>query len=487
MISLMLYAMLSGSERPAGPAMREFRAAWVATVANIDWPSEPGLSNAELRKEMITILDRCEENNFNAIIFQVRPGGDAMYKSDLEPWSYFLTGEQGKAPADGWDPLSFIVDEAHDRGIEVHCWFNPYRAKHAVQKTGLAPLHLKVRKPDIVKQYGDYLWMDPGEKEVQDHSFNVFMDVVERYDIDGIHIDDYFYPYPSYAGGEDFPDGPSWKKYTDGGGELDRGDWRRKNVNDFVKRVYEGIKRRKRWVKFGVSPFGLYRPGHPEGITRTAFDQYETLYADCRLWFREGWLDYYTPQLYWPMEGDMSYKTLLDYWMGENRMNRHLWPGNYSGRIRAGSGTYPRGNWPVQELIDQIEYTREVGAMGNVFFSMKSFTQDFKGVNKVLTNGVYKKKALVPASPWLDSTPPPMPACSLNNSTGRLTLRGAYADARYYAVYADFGEGLDLIKVTSSGRGTLTGLSLNEAQTVMVSIVDRAGNESKLQTVNPVP
>ncbi|MCH8980354.1 MAG: family 10 glycosylhydrolase, partial [Armatimonadetes bacterium] len=219
----MLYAMLLSTEGPAGPAMREFRAAWIATVANIDWPSEPGLSNAELKQEMIVILDLCEKNNFNAVIFQVRPAGDAMYKSDLEPWSYFLTGEQGKAPASGWDPLTFVVAEAHDRGLEVHCWFNPYRAKHPGQKTGLDPLHIKVRKPELVKQLGKYLWMDPGEPEVQDHSFNVFMDVVERYDIDGVHIDDYFYPYPSYAGGADFPDEPSWQKYKQAGGELERG------------------------------------------------------------------------------------------------------------------------------------------------------------------------------------------------------------------------------------------------------------------------
>ncbi len=481
MIPLMLYAMLSGAEPPSGPAMREFRAVWIATVANIDWPSEPGLSNAQLKEEMIAILDRCEDNNFNAIVFQVRPGGDAMYQSDLEPWSYFLTGEQGKAPTGNWDPLKFVVKEAHDRGIEVHCWFNPYRAKHRGQKTGLDSLHIKVRKPAIVKQYGDYLWMDPGEPEVQDHSFNVFMDVVERYDIDGVHIDDYFYPYPSYAGGKDFPDEPSWKKYKNSGGELDRGDWRRKNVDDFVKRVYEGIKERKPWVKFGISPFGIARANTPDGVKAT-FDQYEVLYADAVKWLEEGWCDYYTPQLYWPIEGDQSYPLLLKFWMRHNRKNIHLWPGNIPSNLRDKPNA-----WQTKEIMDQIQMTRDMGAGGNVHFSMKAFTLDYQGVNNELTKGVYKKKALVPPSPWLDSTPPPAPLCSLNNTNGRLTLRGADADARFYAIYADFGNGLQLIKVTSSGRGTITGLSLNDAEKVMVSIIDRAGNEGKLQKVKPWP
>ncbi|MCH8977712.1 MAG: family 10 glycosylhydrolase [Armatimonadetes bacterium] len=477
MTSLLLFAVLNTVPGEAAPVMREFRAAWVATVANIDWPTERGLSNSELRAEMITILDRCEANNFNAIIFQVRPGGDAMYKSELEPWSVYLTGKQGLAPKGGWDPLSFIVDEAHDRGIEVHCWFNPYRAKHAIQKSPLDPLHLKMRRSNIVKPYGDYLWMDPGEKEVQDHSFNVFMDVVERYDIDGIHIDDYFYPYPSYAGGDDFPDGPSWRKYRNTGGTLERGDWRRKNVDDFIKRVYEGTKRRKPWVKFGISPFGIARANTPEGV-ETTFDQYEVLYADAVKWIEEGWCDYYTPQLYWPIKGKQSYKLLLDYWMGKNLMGRHMWPGNYSSRL-----SRENGGWPAQELVSQINYTRKAGAGGNVFFSMKTFTLDYKGVNKVLTTGVYRKKALVPASPWLDSIPPPAPTCSMNNDAGKMTLEGAGEDARFYAIYADFGSGLDLIKVTSSNRTAIAGLSLSKAKTVKVSVVDRAGNESPLQTV----
>ncbi|MCH8977711.1 MAG: family 10 glycosylhydrolase [Armatimonadetes bacterium] len=486
MTSLLLYAMLSASQGPAGPeatAMREFRGVWIATVRNIDWPTRPGLSNAELKEEMLTILDRCEDNNLNAIVIQIRPEGDAMYKSDLEPWSYYLTGEQGKAPADGWDPLEFVVEEAHDRGIEVHCWLNPYRAKGPGNTTPLAQPHIKLRKPELVKEYGDYLWMDPGEKEVQDHSYNVFMDVVERYDIDGLHVDDYFYPYPQYADMADFPDGPSWQKYKAGGGKLDRGDWRRKNVNDFIQRVYEGTKERKPWVKFGISPFSLYRPGHPEGITQTSFDQYESLYADCRLWLREGWCDYFTPQLYWPIGGTMSYTLLLDYWNSQNWKNRHMWNGNALHRLPPGERPYPRSDWPVGEVVEQIEYTRTTEATGNVFFSMRAFVQNFKNVNGVLTSTVYTEKALVPATTWLDDVPPPAPDGSLDRSSGLLSLGGATEDARFFAIYADYGNGMKLKKVTTARRTSISGLSLSKASAVKVSLIDLYGNEGQAQTV----
>lgn len=464
--------------------MREFRGVWVATVANIDWPSEPGLSNDVLKKEMITILEVCEDSNLNAIVFQVRPGGDTMYKSSLEPWSYYLTGLQGRAPADGWDPLEFIVEEAHDRGIEVHCWFNPYRSKNPAQgDSPMAESNLMFRKPGLVKEYGDYLWMDPGEPEVQDHSYNVFMDVLDRYDIDGLHVDDYFYPYPQYADMADFPDEPSWKKYKARGGMLERNDWRRDNVNQFIKRVYEGTKERKPWVKFGISPFSLYRPGHPEGITQTTFDQFESLYADCRLWLREGWCDYFTPQLYWPIGGTMSYTLLLDYWNEQNWKNRHMWNGNALHRLLPGERPYPRSDWPVGEVVDQINYTRSTEATGNVFFSMKGLVKNYKNINGVLKNTVYAEKALVPPTTWLDDDPPPAPKCSLNASSGLLTFGGAEDDVRFFAIYADFGDGLKLKKVTSAKRQSISGLSLSKASEVKVSMIDVYGNEGPLQTV----
>ncbi|HEU4562410.1 MAG TPA: family 10 glycosylhydrolase, partial [Longimicrobium sp.] len=299
------------------PAVRrEFRGVWIATVANIDWPSRPGLPADSQRAELIALLDRAQALKMNAIVFQIRPAGDALYRSQLEPWSEYLSGTQGTAPSDNYDPLEFAITESHRRGMQLHAWFNPYRARHTSAKTPEAANHLSRTNPDVVKRYGRYLWMDPGEPRVQDHSINVILDVVRRYDVDGVHIDDYFYPYPERdsASGRniDFPDEPSWQRYQAGGGRLSRDDWRRNNVDTFVERMYREVHRVKPWVQVGISPFGIWRPGHPQQIV-TGFDQYAAIYADARKWLREGWTDYFVPQLYWPIaRTGQSYPVLLD-------------------------------------------------------------------------------------------------------------------------------------------------------------------------------
>jgi len=420
------------AETTTGPkAMREFRAVWVATVANIDWPSTRGLSTEEQQQELLTILDKCVELNMNAVVLQVRPATDALYKSDLEPWSDFLTGEQGKAPEPYYDPLEFAVAEAHKRGIEMHCWFNPYRSHHPSSKGELAPNHLKNTHPEVVKEYGKHLWLDPGEKFVQEHSLAVMLDVVRRYDIDGVHMDDYFYPYKERDAENkiiDFPDEPSWKKYKDAGGELSRDDWRRKNVDDFVEALYKGIKEEKPWVKLGISPFGIWKPGFPEDV-KTGFNQYADLYADAKKWLNEGWVDYYTPQLYWQIASQQSYPSLLQWWLKENTKNRHVWPGLYTSKI--GQGTFD-----VQEIVNQIVLTRFLKANGNVHFSMKPFLVNKLKINDVLTtaNGVYAKPALVPSYPWLDNEAPARPKLELasqaaEDTTGTATADGATSGA----------------------------------------------------------
>ena len=233
-------------------AEREFRAAWVATVANINWPSKPGLSVEEQKSEAIALLDLLQKSNFNAVIFQVRPHCDAMYKSDLEPWSYYLTGEEGKAPDPYYDPLQFWIDEAHARGIELHAWLNPYRAHHPAGGP-VTDVSIVRKRPDLVLKLeaDNWWWLDPALKGTQDHSYNVVMDLVRRYDLDGIHFDDYFYPYPDYNNFKDFPDEQSWQAYQASGGKLSRSDWRREAVNTFIERLYKGIKAEKPWVKFG--------------------------------------------------------------------------------------------------------------------------------------------------------------------------------------------------------------------------------------------
>jgi uncharacterized lipoprotein YddW (UPF0748 family) len=356
---LVLPAAAAASEQQAGSTAaplpplpmprREFRGVWVATVSNIDWPSRRDLSVEQQKAELLDLLDRAQRLHLNAIILQVRPACDALYASDLEPWSEYLTGQMGKAPEPFYDPLAFAVAEAHRRGLELHAWFNPYRARHAAAAGTIAPGHISRTQPDLVKTYGKSLWLDPGEPSVQEHTIRVIMDVVRRYDIDGVHLDDYFYPYKERDAQNQvlpFPDEPSWERYLQTGGKLGRSDWRRENVNTLVRRLYRQIKASKPWVKFGISPFGIWRPGFPSQIQ--GFDAYEELFADARKWLAEGWVDYFTPQLYWRIEQTaQSYPVLLNWWVQQNLQGRHLWPGNFASRAPPHPVLLPPGNRPT--------------------------------------------------------------------------------------------------------------------------------------------
>ncbi len=392
------------------PVTREFRAVWVATVDNIDWPSRPGLPVDSQKVELLELLDRAQALHLNAVIFQVRPSADALYASKLEPWSYYLTGEMGRGPSPFYDPLQFAVDEAHKRGLELHAWFNPYRAKQSSDKTSSVPTsHVSRAMPSLVKRYGDFLWMDPGEPAIRRQTVSVVIDVVKRYDVDGVHIDDYFYPYPVRArrgGDAPFPDDRSWRAYKKGEGTLSRDDWRRRNVDLLVKDLFDAIKKTKPWVKFGISPFGIWRPGYPETVR--GFDSYDKLYADSKKWINEGWVDYWTPQLYWKTTAPQQrYSDLLAWWRSQNLQRRHLWPGNYTGR----TSTTRASAWPVREIIDQIVETRaQLGDVsGNVHFSMDAFRVNRDSLNERLIAGLYAEPALVPAFPWLALGAPDAP------------------------------------------------------------------------------
>lgn len=408
----------------APPLAREFRGVWVASVANIDWPSKRTLSTAEQQAELIALLDRAAALKLNAVLFQIRPAADALYASKIEPWSEYLTGAQGRAPVPFWDPLEFAIKEAHARHLELHAWFNPYRARHTDAKSPLSSTHIARTNPSLVKPYAGYLWMDPGEPAVRARTLRVVLDVVKRYDVDGVHIDDYFYPYPENdrrGRAIPFPDDRSWKRYVREGGKLSRADWRRRNVDLLVQQLDEGVHKAKPWVRFGISPFGIWRPGYPTQVR--GFDAYEKLYADARKWLREGWVDYFTPQLYWPTtKREQAYPALLDWWVGENVMGRHMWPGNFTSR----AGGVGSGAFSVGELVEQIRVTRrQDGATGNVHFSMKSFLTNQAGMNDTLLVGPYAAPALVPATPWLKAAAPPLPTARLaETSTGtRLLLR----------------------------------------------------------------
>ncbi|MCC5940416.1 MAG: family 10 glycosylhydrolase [Balneolaceae bacterium] len=403
---------------------REFRAAWVATVANIDWPSRPGLPVEQQQREMIELLDRAASLHFNAIILQVRPAADALYNSPYEPWSYYLTGKMGEAPLPNYDPLEFAIHEAHRRGMELHAWFNPYRALHPTNRSEISPDHISRTNPDYVKQYGDFLWLDPGNPDAKEHTLNVILDVVTRYDIDGVHFDDYFYPYPSYANGADFPDEESWQAAQQNGNTLSRGDWRRENVNTLMRELSERIKEVKPHVKFGISPFGIWRPGFPENTT--GFDAYENLYADARLWLKEGWVDYFTPQIYYRIDQDpQPFPVMLEWWIEQNDFDRHMWPGLFTSRLREADGS-----WPQSEITGQVYTARGFpGVSGTVHFSMRTFMENPDRFNHKMSAGPHAKPSVIPASHWLGSSPESVPEAVLRDYDEYINLQFSAPEA----------------------------------------------------------
>ncbi|MFC6997594.1 glycoside hydrolase family 10 protein [Rufibacter roseus] len=481
------------TEEVKGPkAAKEFRAAWVATVANINWPSKPGLSTEEQQKEAIALLDFLQQHNYNAVIFQVRPATDALYKSDLEPWSYYLTGEQGKAPEPYYDPLEFWIEEAHDRGLELHVWLNPYRAHHT-SGGPISEQSIVNKKPElVVKLKQGYYWLDPAHQGTQDHSYEVVMDLVKRYDLDGVHFDDYFYPYSSYNNEEDFPDDATWAAYQQSGGQLSRDDWRRQAVNQFIERLYTGIKKEKPYVKFGLSPFGIWRPGHPESIQ--GLDQYNALYADAKLWLNKGWVDYFSPQLYWKINQiPQSYPVLLGWWEEQNLMKRHLWPGISIGRDSSAIN--------INEIKSQIMISRGMlpQSPGVVHWSISQVTKN-PPMAKALLQGPYRQPALVPTSPWLDNEAPKAPEVTtllLGDSVKVSWVANDEKDTFRWVVYYQYGNvwnykilnRKDREIVFPLGRATGPLRQRNDSDStavqpapipltrVAVAAVDRTGNE----------
>jgi uncharacterized lipoprotein YddW (UPF0748 family) len=459
---LFLLAVATFQDVPEPP--REFRAAWVATVDNIDWPSKRGISTSAAKEELRGIVGKAAALNLNAIVLQVRPSADAFYKSNLEPWSEYLTGTQGLAPNPAWDPLEFAIEEAHKKGLELHAWFNPYRARHPSAKSPNAANHLSTTRPDVVRKYGRYEWMDPGEPDVQKHSLKIMLDVVKRYDLDGVHIDDYFYPYKE--GTLEFPDGKSFAAYQSKGGKLKRDDWRRKNVDDFIQNLYKGIKSEKRWVKFGISPFGIYRPGIPTGI-KAGVDQYADLYADAQKWLQEGWCDYYAPQLYWPInQTPQAFPRLLEYWNGVNPMGRNLWPGLYTSQIPAGAK-----GWSAAELVNQIRLIRSTAATGHIHFSFKAL----KGTVSERMAELYATRALVPPSPWLGDHVPDAPRVVVSDE--EVGVEGGP-----WLVVTRFKAGKWSHQVLGVARATL---KFGDSESVSVRSMSRTGVLSRPVTVDP--
>jgi uncharacterized lipoprotein YddW (UPF0748 family) len=474
-VLLLAASFVQGAAIPAPPpSPREFRAVWVASVDNGNWPSKAAVGNVELQKqEMISILDRAASLHFNAVILQIRPAGDALYASQLEPWSQYLTGVQGQPPSPVWDPLETWIAEAHRRGLELHAWYNMYRAHVGKDRDRLATNSIARTHPEVVRDYGNYLWMDPGEPIAQQHTLDVLMDVLKRYDIDGLHTDDYYYPYK--VKNADFPDDASYQRYRKSGGTLAREDWRRDNINREVQRIYAETKKRKSWVKVGYSPFGIWQPQNPPGIK--GLNAYGELYCDARLWLSKGWCDYLVPQLYWKIGGDQDFQSLLAWWLQQNPLRRYIWPGMSVGRH------------PVDEVMNQIDLARRKSlSTGQVMWSVNSVLRRQELCDAIKT-GPYAESALVPACTWLSDDPPPAPTVSHDRAAnGALTisLRPAAGSSRpvVYGVYIRYGDTWHFTVLPASSP-TIT---LNPDPTagppsaIVVSTVDRFGNESSRVT-----
>ncbi|HEV7406805.1 MAG TPA: family 10 glycosylhydrolase [Chthoniobacteraceae bacterium] len=444
---------------------REFRGAWVASVYNLNWPSKPGLPTAQQQAELRAILDRAASVHLNAVLLQVRPASDALYESKLEPWSTYLTGAMGRAPEPRWDPLAWAITEAHARGLELHAWFNPFRA--ANDSSGApAPNHIARTHPAWIRRFGTTSYIDPGIPAAREYVRGVIMDVVKRYDVDGIHIDDYFYPYPVKGRASGFPDGDTFQQFQANGGKLGLADWRRDNTNQFVESLYRSIKTEKRWVKFGISPFGIWRPQVPETIV-AGVDSYDQLYADSRRWLREGWCDYMAPQLYWPIDPPaQSFPVLLNWWREQNVTGRGLWPGLATERIGA--------KLPASEIARQVALTREQPAGGQIHWDMKSLMSDQGGIVALLRDKTYRAGAAVPAAPWLGKETPLAPKLERQGRTLKWHETGA-APARWWAVQSKV-KGEWMLRMLPAGTTSFTAAA--DAETVAVRAVDRFGNAS---------
>lgn len=424
----LLYPFISNAQKSPH---YEMRAVWIATVENIDWPSKKGLSSESQKAEFIRLLDGHHRNGMNAIIMQIRPVSDAFYPSRFEPWSEYLTGTQGTPPHPYYDPLQFMIEETHKRGMEFHAWINPYRAVFNVNRSSVSPTHVTRLFPQWFLTYGNTKFFDPGHPQAREHVNRVVQDLVERYNLDAIHFDDYFYPY--HIAGKEFPDAESFIKYGNG---MNKADWRRSNVDTIIKMLGTTIKKVNPRVKFGISPFGVWRNSSkdPRGsASRAGITNYDDLFADILLWLEQGWIDYVAPQLYWETTSSaVGFYMLLDWW-SKNTFGNHLYIGHGLYRaVGAKSGAWRNRN----ELPNQIKAVRaNPNVEGSIFYSSKSFATNPNGWNDSLRLHYYKYPAIVPPMYWIDSVPPISPLIEkVDGATTRLLYRGA-EPMKFFAIY----------------------------------------------------
>ena len=357
----------------------DFRAAWIPSVYNLSFPSGSGLSPDAQRAQAVRLLDAAKAAGLNAVLLQVRPEGDALYASSIEPWSRYLTGSQGQGP--GYDPLAFFIAEGRKRGIEVHAWINPYRAA-ASSKQSRASNHISMRLPQFTYKIGSTLWMDPGSLAVQKHIVSVVRDIVHRYDVAGVHLDDYFYPYPTDSGAVyPFPDSTTYATYRAGGGSLDKSDWRRNNANTLIREISAAVHSERPGLKFGVSPFGIYTKGSPADV-KSGVDQYNQLYSDPVKWMKEGWVDYIAPQLYWADGGPQSFSSLLRWWRSPQANPRGVpvWPGIAVERLST-------HGWPAAEIAHQLDLEKSISPRGHggfLLWDIGPAVKNTKGIASII-------------------------------------------------------------------------------------------------------
>lgn len=406
-IGLLLFAGFATSGYAQTYPKHEMRAVWIATVENIDWPSAKGLTTDQQKAEMVELLDLVKEYNMNTVVFQIRPDADALYYSELEPWSEWLSGKQGVAPDPYYDPLDFTIAECRKRGLDVHVWLNPYRAIQNIEKSVAAENHVTNTHPEWFLNYGNKKYFDPGIPEARNHVARVVSDLIRRYDIDAIHFDDYFYPYR--IANVEFPDQNSFATYPNGFTSKD--DWRRNNVDLIIKQLHDSIKSINPTVEFGISPFGVWKNNttDPAGsATKAGVTNYDDLYADILLWQKEGWIDYVTPQLYWYIGKTVADYAILADWWSKNTYGCQLYIGQAPFLINTNSRDEA---WKTSdEIIKQIKLNRNYPNIGgSMFFSAKFMKNNPQGIKENLKQEMYRFPALTPSNPRVEAVKPAIP------------------------------------------------------------------------------
>ncbi len=368
----------------------ELRGVWVATVSNIDWPSKAGLSIKQQKEEIIKILDYYKSKHFNTIFLQIRPCSDVFYKSDLEPWSKYLTGDQGQNPH--YDPLKYWIKETHKRDIELHAWINPYRITQS-KSDSLVAEHPAIKHPEWVVEYGGKKYFNPGLPEVSTYLVQVVKEIIENYDVDGIHFDDYFYPYPRLN--ETFADSATYQKYNVQSLSID--DWRRENVNRTIKDLHDIIKNHDQYLQFGVSPFGVWRNQKDDSkgsITNAGITNFDHIYADVLTWMREDWVDYVVPQIYWSTENKaVPFNHLVDWW-AQYSCDKNVYVGHAIYKVNSKDGAW-RDSTQINQQISKARTTNNVS--GSVFFSHNQLVKNELCVSDSI-NQLFSYPALIPVN-----------------------------------------------------------------------------------------